>query len=302
MAAGKNKIKSNSVLSEQALAYLLVSPAVLCIILVAFFPIGRTIYLSMFKMKLQFINLKQFVGLDNYITLANDPRFWKSIYNTLFFVFTSVSIEFVIGMAMALVMNREFRGRSAVRAAILVPWAIPTVVSAMMWSFIYNDQLGVLNDILLKLHLIDSYKTWLGNASTAIWAAITADVWKTSPYVGLLLLAGLQVIPQELYEAATVDGASKIRQFITVTLPLLKPTILVTLLLRTLDSFRVFDIIFVLTGGGPANSTETISVYTYKTLFRNLDFGMGSAMAVSMFICVMIISLFYQKILGAKRT
>jgi multiple sugar transport system permease protein len=301
-ATNRNKIKSNSLLSEQALAYILVTPALLCIMLVAFFPIGRTIYLSLFSMKLQFIHLKKFVGLGNYIILASDPRFWASLYHTLFFVVASVSIEFIIGLGMALVMHRNFKGRGIIRAAILVPWAIPTVVSAMMWSFIYNDQLGVLNDVLLKLGVIDSYKTWLGDASTAMWAAISADVWKTSPYVGLLLLAGLQIIPADLYEAATVDGATKLRQFFVITLPLLKPTILVTLLFRTLDAFRVFDIIFVLTGGGPANSTETISIYTYKTLFRNLDFGIGSAMAVSMFVCVMIISLIYQKGLGARRT
>lgn len=302
MAVGNNKIKSNSLLSEQALAYLLIAPAVLCIIFIAFFPIGRTIYLSMFKMKLQFMNLRQFVGIDNYITLATDSRFWSSLYNTLYFVFISVGIEFVIGFIMALTMNRNFFGRGIVRASILVPWAIPTVVSAMMWNFIYNDQLGVLNDILVRLNIIDSYRSWLGSTSSAMWAIITTDVWKTSPYVGLLLLAGLQVIPADLYEAATVDGASKLRQFFSVTLPLLKPTILVTLLFRTLDAFRVFDVVFVLTGGGPANTTETISIYTYKTLFRNLDFGIGSAMAVSMFIFVMIISLIYQKVLGAKRT
>ncbi|MGB9780348.1 MAG: carbohydrate ABC transporter permease [Caldanaerobacter sp.] len=284
-------------LNEQLLGYFLVSPALTCIVLVALYPVLNTFKLSLYNMQLQLIGLMHFVGLQNYISLFHDSRFWSATFNTIVFTIVSVSLELILGMIMALLMNKSFRGTGLVRAAVLIPWAIPTVVSALMWKFIYNDQFGILNDILMKMGLIDHYKAWLGTPSLALGAAIFADVWKTAPFMGLLLLAGLQNIPNELYEAATVDGAGSIRQFFTITLPLLKSTILVALIFRTLDAFRVFDLIFVLTGGGPGNSTEVLSIYAYKTLFRNLDFGMGSAIAVIIFIFVFIFAMFYIRLL-----
>jgi multiple sugar transport system permease protein len=263
------------------LGYILVAPALLCIIAIALYPVLNTFKLSLYYMKLQLPGLTHFVGLQNYITLSSDSRFWSATLNTVFFTVVSVALELV----------------GLVRAAVLIPWAIPTVISALMWKFIYNDQFGVLNDILMKVGLINSYKAWLGSPSSAMSAAIFADVWKTAPFMALLLLAGLQNISQDLYEAAKVDGAGSIRQFFRITLPLLKPTILVALIFRTLDAFRVFDLIFVMTGGGPGNSTETLSIYAYKTLFRNLDFGIGSAIAVIIFIFVFIFAMFYIKLL-----
>ncbi|WP_041423916.1 carbohydrate ABC transporter permease [Thermosediminibacter oceani] len=284
-------------ISEPVLGYLLVTPALLCIILINIYPVFETFRLSLFHMRLQLIGLTKFVGLQNYTILFSDGRFWAATLNTFYFTVISVALELVVGMTMALLMNKRFRATGLIRAAVLVPWAIPTIVSALMWKFIYNDQFGVLNDILMKLGLIESYRSWLGTPASAMGAAIFADVWKTSPFMALILLAGLQTIPEELYEAARVDGAGSVRQFFSITLPLLKPTILVALIFRTLDAFRVFDLIFVLTGGGPGNSTETLSIYAYKTLFRNLDFGLGSAISVVIFIFVFILAMLYIRMM-----
>ncbi|MDK2990882.1 MAG: trehalose/maltose transport system permease protein [Clostridiales bacterium] len=285
---------------EDVLGYLMVAPALLCILMIAIYPVFRTFSLSMTDMKMQFPDMAKYIGLNNYVKLLQDSRFWSATYNTLFFTVVSVAMELVIGFAMALIMNMPFKGRGLVRAAVLVPWAIPTTVSATMWKFMYHDQFGVINDILLRMGFIDQYRSWLGSTSSALWCAIIADVWKTAPFMGLLLLAGLQTIPGELYEAATVDGASRIKQFFSVTLPLIMPTMLVALIFRTLDAFRVFDLIFVLTGGGPGNSTETLTMYAYTTLFRNLDFGLGSAIAVLIFIFVFLISLVYINLLSRQ--
>ncbi|ADL70105.1 binding-protein-dependent transport systems inner membrane component [Thermoanaerobacterium thermosaccharolyticum DSM 571] len=289
--------QSKFYLNDAILGYLLVAPALLCIIAIALYPVLNTFKLSLYYMKLQLIGMTHFIGFQNYISLFNDPRFRSASINTVIFTIVSVSLELVIGMIMALLMNKKFKGTGLVRAAILIPWAIPTIVSALMWKFIYNDQFGLLNDILLRMGIINSYKAWLGSPSLAMGSAIFADVWKTAPFMALLLLAGLQNISYEFYEAAKVDGAGSIRRFFSITLPLLKPTILVALIFRTLDAFRVFDLIFVMTGGGPGNSTETLTIYAYKTLFRNLDFGIGSAIAVVIFIFVFVFAMIYIRLL-----
>ena len=286
-------------LSEKQLAYVLVAPALFIIFGIALFPILRTFWISLHFMQAQMPGLARFIGLKNYLTIAADVRFWAALKTTVYFAVVSVGLETVLGLAVALLINREFRGRGIVRAAILVPWAIPTVVSAMMWRWMFNDQYGIVNELLKKVGLITSYHAFLGETSSALWSIVAADVWKTTPFMALLLLAGLQVIPGDLYEAADVDGASKLRQFWHITLPLLRPTLLVALLFRSLDAFRVFDLVFVLTGGGPGNSTETLSVYAYKTLFSFLDFGKGSALAIMVFLCVLLVSFLFIKILGA---
>lgn len=290
--------RSPNGLTEAQLGYLLVAPGLLIISLLAFYPILNTFWLSLHRILLQMPFLgRPFIGLDNYLAIFQEIRFWRALRNTAYFTVVSVAIELVLGLGMALLMHRNFRGRGIVRASVLIPWAIPTAVSAMMWKFIYNDQLGVANALLMKLHIIGSPQAWLGETSTAMFSLIFADVWKTTPFMALLLLAGLQVIPEELYEAARVDGAGVWTRFTRVTLPLLTSTILVALLFRTLDAFRVFDLVWVLTNGGPGNTTETLSVYAYKTLMRYLDFGTGSALAVLTFVCVMLISFFYIKVL-----
>ncbi len=284
-------------INNAVLGYILIIPALLCIAVVALYPVFQTFRLSLYDMKLQFISDTNFVGMANYINLFQDYRFLLAAWNTLRFTVISVSLELILGIIMALLMNKKFKGIGVVRAAVLVPWAIPTIVSALMWKFIFHDQFGVLNDILSRLGIIGSYQAWLGTPLAAMGAAICVDVWKTSPFMGLLILAGLQNIPDTIYEAAKVDGANNIKCFFRIILPMLKPTIMVALIFRTLDAFRVFDLLFVLTGGGPGNSTETFVVYAYKTLFRNLDFGLGSAMAVIIFLCLFTLAMLYIRFL-----
>ncbi|WP_221568892.1 carbohydrate ABC transporter permease [Alkalihalobacillus sp. TS-13] len=239
-----------------------------------------------------------FIGFDHYAKNLTDKRMWMSIWNTVVFTVVSVAIELVIGLMIALLINKAFFGRGLVRASILIPWAIPTVVAALMWKFLYDGQNGIVAKIFQEIGLIDRMATLLTTDTGAMFSVIFADVWKTTPYMALLLLAGLQTIPKSMYEAAAIDGANKWKQFITITLPLLKTSILVALLFRTLDAFRVFDLIFVLTGGGPANSTETISLLAYKVMIAQSNFGEGSALSVVVFICVAIISMIYISLLG----
>ncbi|MBS4174571.1 sugar ABC transporter permease [Bacillus sp. FJAT-49736] len=239
-----------------------------------------------------------FIGLTHYKEDLSEKRLWRALGNTLTFTIISVAIELVLGLALALIINKAFVGRGLIRASILIPWAIPTAVSALIWKFLYDGQNGIVAKIFENLGLVDSMSSLLTTHGGAFVSVIFADVWKTTPYMALLLLAGLQVIPSTLYEAASIDGASKWKQFTSITLPLLKSSMLVALLFRTLDAFRVFDLIYVLTGGGPANSTETISILAYKVMFSQTNFGDGSALAVIVFICVAIISMIYIKFLG----
>jgi ABC-type sugar transport system permease subunit len=286
--------------AEVRLAYLLVAPAVAAIVLVAFYPLLSDLWLSLHSKNLRFpARGEPFVGLQNYLALIQDGRFWNALRNTSVIAAVSVTAELVLGMLAALAIHRAFRGRGMVRAALLVPWAMTTVVTARMWDWIFNANYGIFNAALLNLRVIDAYRAWTASSDSAIWAVIGADVWKTMPFMALLLLAGLQMIPSELYEGAKIDGAGAWLLFWRITLPLLRPSILVALLFRTLDAFRIFDLPFVLTGGGPGYATETLSIYAYRTLFTNLDFGYGATLSFGMFLVVMIVALFYVKVLGS---
>lgn len=265
-------------------------PAGLIFVAVTVFPAIYVIWLSLERRALV-LDVSEFSGLENYTRLLNDGRFWNALYNTLYFTALSVFLELLLGLAIALLLQRAFRGRALAYAIVLIPWAIPTIVSARMWEWMYNPEFGVLN------YLLGTTVNWLGSPSWAMHAAILMDVWKSTPFVALLLLAGLQGIPQELYHAAAIDGASTWTMFWRITLPLLRPLILVALIFRTIDAFRVFDAIYVLTGGGPANSTETLSIYAYKVLFQTLEFGYGSALAVSVLLCTGAITILYVRVL-----
>jgi multiple sugar transport system permease protein len=240
-----------------------------------------------------------FIGLANYAKYLKDSRMWGALGNTVFFTVVTVALELVIGLAVALLINRAFKGRGLVRASVLIPWAIPTAVAAMMWGFLYDGQSGIVSHYMEVFNLIPGASWLLSTADGGMFSIILADVWKTTPYMALLLLAGLQTIPAPLYEASNVDGANKWQQFWSITLPLLKSSILVALLFRSLDAFRVFDLIYVLTGGGPANATESISVYAYKTLFAQQNFGEGSVLSVIVFLCVALISFLFVKLIGS---
>ena len=287
--------------SDSRLAWAFVIPALATIVLIALFPLAWTLWESLHLHDLRMPWLgKPFVGLGNYAEILGDGRFWAAMGHTLFFTLTTVALELLLGLFLALAMNQAFRGRGLVRAAVLVPWAIPTVVAALLWRFIFDSQAGIANAILLDVGILDEPLVWFIRATTAWVPIILADVWKTTPFVALLLLAGLQNIPADLYEAASVDGASRGWQLWHITLPLLKPAVLVALIFRTLDAFRVFDLIYVLTGGGPGTSTEPIALYTFNTLLQNLRFGYGSALSVVVFLATFLLALLYIRGLGVN--
>lgn len=297
----KTKQTSSLMKHESRDAWIMMAPAIIMLLIIAVYPVLRTFWLSLHEMVLTDPGSGYpFIGLENYIEIFKDERALASILFTLKFTVATVVLELLIGFAAALVMNKAFRGRGLVRAAILIPWAIPTSVSAMMWKFIYNDQYGLFNDILYKLGIIDNYQAWLSTADGSFMALVITDVWKTAPYMALLILAGLQIIPEELYEAAKIDGANIFQRFRYVTIPNVKGTVLVALLFRTLDAFRVYDLVSVMTGG--ANQTESVSLYAYNNLMKFLDFGYGSAMAVLVFVIVFIISLIYMRAMGNQLT
>ena len=277
---------------EALSGYLLTAPSAALLFGVAIVPSLATAWLSLFRLILVF-HEKRFVGVDNYRFLLHDPRFWTTLGNTTYFAVISVAAEVVLGLVIALLLDSCAPGKGLLRAAVLVPWAIPAAISGKMWAWLWNPEYGVLTRIL-PFHGVN----WLGTPGYAIHAAIVVDVWKTTPFVALLLFAALRSIPEDLYRAAAIDGASPARVLATITIPLLRPAILVALVLRTLDAFRVFDSIYVLTAGGPANTTETLSIYTYKTLMNQGDFGYGSALAVATFLCVLSVSAIYLRLAG----
>ena len=268
---------------ERVQGLALLAPSALALGAVSLYPLGYAVWLSLERRILVF-GEERFIGLSNYAFLLRDGRFWSALGSTLYFTFAALAAELLLGLALALLMNRAARGRGLVRAAVLVPWAIPTVVAARVWAWLYNADYGLLSAAL------PPGASWLGTPGVAMPAAILVDVWKTTPFVALLLLAGLQGIPDELYQAARLDGASAGRILWSVTLPLLRPVVAVTAVLRGLDAFRVFDAVYVLTGGGPANTTETLSIYAYKTLMRAGDFGYGNALAVATFACAALLA------------
>jgi trehalose/maltose transport system permease protein len=264
---------------------MMLAPALLVVGAVAFYPLGVTIYQSFTDQQfLAGIEPTKFVGLRNYRDLLHDTVFRDSIVVTVKFTLITVAFEFVLGMIIALVVNSGFKGRGLMRAVMLVPWAIPTVVSARMWQWMYNDIYGPFNDILLRLHVIDHGVAWISQPSTSLASVAAVDIWKTTPFVALLLLAGLQVIPTELYEAANVDGVGKWNQFRKITLPLLMPAILVTLIFRTLDSLRVFDVFYVFFGN--RLDTQTMAIYDQNTIVSTGDVGYGAAISVAIFLII----------------
>jgi multiple sugar transport system permease protein len=271
-----------------------VTPALALLLFVTVYPVFYVFYLSL-RRELLIFHISKFIGLGNYLFLLRDDRFWNALRNTAYFTAVSVSAELLIGLSVAILLNRPSRFKGLVRAVVLIPWAIPTVVSARMWEWIFNSDFGILN------YMLGAKINWLGDPFWAMHAAILTDVWKTTPFVVILLTAGLQVIPGELYQAAKTDGAGNWAIFRRITLPLLMPVILVVLIFRTLDAFRVFDVIYVLTGGGPANTTETLSIYGYKVLFQTLQFGYGSALSVVVFLLIGSISVFYIKVLSTGK-
>jgi len=286
---------------EARLGWAMVLPAVGTILLIALFPLAWTIWESLHLHDLRMPWLgRPFIGLDNYIEALGDERFREALVHTLAFTVASVTLELTLGCVLALAMNRTFRGRGLVRAAILVPWAIPTVVAALIWRFMFDGDSGIVNAALASLGV--DPPVWFVDRLFAWVPVVLGDVWKETPFVALLLLAGLQGIDASLYEAARIDGASAWRQFRHITLPLLKPALLVALIFRTRDAFRVFDLVYVMTGGGPGTATEPIALYTFTSLLQNLRFGYGSALSVLVFLVAFLLALGYIRVVGADLT
>jgi multiple sugar transport system permease protein len=280
---------------ERRLAKLMVAPSMILIAVVAAWPIVYAIWLSLHEYSVKVAGLERWagpVGLRNYSNALSDPEWWAALRHTLIFTVSSVTLELLIGLGMALAMHAAFRGQGILRTVVLVPWAVLTVVTAIMWQTMFVSPYGFVNTVL------GTNTVWLGSEPQALIIIILADVWKTAPFMALLILAGLQVIPGEIYEAAKVDGATTWQRFLRITLPLLMPAILVALIFRTLDALRIFDLPFVLTQG--QNGTSTLSTIAQETFATNRIYGLGSAMAVLTFFIVMIVSFAYIRFVGGN--
>jgi trehalose/maltose transport system permease protein len=279
---------------QTRLAWLLLLPSLAVVALVAMYPLGKTVYQSFTDQEFLGLTPAKWVGIDNYTRLIHDAFFRDAIWTTIEFTLITVSIEFVLGLVIALTVSSKFRGRGVMRAVMLVPWAIPTVVAAQMWKWMLDDTFGVVNDLAVRLHLLSHSRAWISDPSTSLASVCAVDIWKTTPFVALLLLAGLQVIPQDLYEAAQVDGAGVLHQFRKITLPLLAPAILVTLIFRTLDALRVFDVFYVFFGNRP--DTQTMSIYAQSTIVGDGHVGYGAAISVAIFLIIAIFVVIYTTV------
>jgi trehalose/maltose transport system permease protein len=289
---------------RQRAAFWFIAPMLTALFCVAAWPLLRTIWFSLTDTSLNNLYGGEWVGIKNYLswrtlesgrtiwrgTLA-DPDWWNAVYNTVRFAFVSVFFETILGLIVALVLNAEFKGRAFVRAAILIPWAIPTIVSARMWSWMLNDQFGIINDIFLRVGLIDHKIAWTANIDTAMFAVLVVDIWKTTPFMALLILAGLQMVPRDIYEAAKIDGVHPIKVFFKLTLPLIRPALAVAIIFRILDALRIFDLVYVLTPNSAA--TKTMSVISRENMIDFDNFAYGAAQSTLLFAIIAIFVALY---------
>jgi multiple sugar transport system permease protein len=286
-------------LSERALGIAMLAPMALVLLLVVAYPLVDSFWLSLHRANLASPEQGQpFIGLGNYIRAFGQPDFWYAVQRTLYFTILSVGLELVLGLLFAVLLNERFRGNLFARVAMILPWALLTVSNGVLWAWILNPTYGVFNALLVGLGILDAPKSWLSDTFWTMNMIILADAWKTVPNMTLLLLAGMQPISDDLYQAAEVDGATRWQKFTSITLPLLRPVILVAVALRTIGAFRVFDIIYVLTGnGGPANSTKVISFYAYDQAFHYLFFGYGASIAWLITAFMLILIVIYMRLL-----
>lgn len=311
LQAARAPVAGRSALTGQRrrAAWMFLLPMLAVLALVAAWPLVQTIRFSLTDATLSHLDTAAFVGWRNYYEWADygdgtgeafgllvDPVWWRAVWNTVRYTLISVSIETGLGLVFALVLNARFPGRALVRAAVLIPWAIPTVVSAQMWSWMFNDVFGVINHVLQLLGLIAKPIAWTASPETALMAVIIVDVWKTTPFMALLILAGLQMLPSDIYEAAKVDGIKPWRVFLHITLPLLKPALLVAIIFRALDALRIFDLIYVLTGNN--KDTMSMSVYARQQLVDFQDVGYGSAAATMLFLIIATFTVIYLTVAG----
>ena len=302
-AGGPKRPPRRRVSTDRRIGLLLVAPAIIALLAVTAFPLVYNLWNSVHTDQLANPGAGHgFSGLHNYAELFNEPGFTADFVHTAFFTVVSVAIEICIGLAIAVVISKPYRGRGFVRAAILIPWAVPTVVSAMLWKTMVDPQSGFVNYLLRTLHLPGSGITWSAETWSSWAVIIVSDAWKTIPLVAVILLAGLQTISADLYEAAQVDGAGAWRRFRSITLPLLKPALMVALIFRTLGAFLVFDVVYILTGGGPGSSTETLGYLDWKAFLVNADFGYGGAVSVTLVVIALSIALGYTRLFKSTTT
>ncbi|WP_430232495.1 carbohydrate ABC transporter permease [Nitrosomonas communis] len=280
--------------NERRLGWLLCAPAVTALLVVTAYPILYALWLSLFRYDLRFPEQRAFIGLDNYVSILTSEVWWHALGNTLILTISSVSLELLLGFPLALIMHHTLFWRRAVRAATLIPYAMVTVVAALAWKFAFDPTTGFVNALL------GMEQAWLTQRWSAFLVIILTEIWKTTPFMALLLMAGLTLVPHDLIQAARVDGANAWQRFIKIIVPLMKPAILVAVLFRTLDAFRIFDTVFILTRG--AQGTETVSLLGYNTFIVSLNLGLGSAVSVLIFIGVLIISVLFIKCFGASLT
>jgi ABC-type sugar transport system permease subunit len=286
---------------EVRLGWAMTLPALTVIALVALGPILWALWESLYLHDLRMPWLgRRFIGVQNYVEAFSDSRFWEAIGHTMAFAAVTVTLELVLGLTLAVAVDSMTRGRGIVRTTMLLPWAVPTVVVGLVWRFIFETPSGLVNGVLERSGLMAQPPIWFADPLAAWLPLVLADVWKTTPFVAILLLAGLQVIDKSLYEAAQMDGASAWRQFTRITVPMLKPALLVALIFRAVDAFRVFDVIYVMTAGGPGTATEPIALYTFSALLENLRFGFGSALSVIVFAVTFVLALAAIRLIGRR--
>jgi trehalose/maltose transport system permease protein len=304
VTSGRPRARSELMQQRVRAARLFLLPMLIALFIVAGWPLLRSIWFSFTDASLNDLYGAEWVGFANYLNwrtlesgrtiyrgLLVDASWWNAVWNTVRFAFWSVLWETVLGMIVALVLNAEFRGRGLVRAAILIPWAIPTIVSARMWGWMLNDQFGILNDIGLRLGLLSQKVAWTASSDTAMTAVLIVDIWKTTPFMALLILAGLQMIPRDIYEAAEIDGVHPVKQFFKITLPLVRPALMVAIIFRVLDALRIFDLIYVLTPN--SDTTKTMSVLARENLFEFDNFAYGSAQSTLLFLIIALFTILY---------
>lgn len=284
--------------SQVGLALALLLPAAVVVFGVVLYPAGRALVISLYEVDSPFPGAYPFRGLANYTRILSDRRFWTAAEHTLYFTVVSTAAELVLGLGLAVLLAAPLKFRWLFRSVTILPWALPTIVNGAMWRMILGAEYGVLNSVLTQLHLQRGYRSWLGtNPFLALNMVIAADVWKNTSLVAFFLLAGLQTIPRDLYEAARVDGAGPVRSFFRITLPLLLPTVAIVLVLRTIEAFKVFDIIYVMTGGGPAGGTQTITFLTYLQAFSAQRFSVGAALAYLTVLAILALAMIYLRLL-----
>lgn len=283
---------------RRALPYLLLSPAVLATLALVFYPMLQAFATSLFHNILWKPRDVRFVGLDNYLAVAQDPVAWSSLGRTALWIGITIPLQLLLGLATALLLNQEFRWRGLARSLILIPWALPSVVIGLMWSWIYHPQVGLLNDLLLRVGILEAAMPWLADPATALYSIILALVWQGFPFFAIMILAGLQTIPANLYEAAAIDGATAWQQFREITLPGLKGVLVTAVMLRLIWVANSIDVIYVMTGGGPGYATQTLPLYAFKRTYASMDFGYGTALAVTFSLLLLLLVVAYLRRAG----